>query len=174
MENEIYHKQQIEHIYRSTEVFIDWLEKYKFIEREKELNVLDMACGCGANTMYMANRFKDSQFIGMDINEDFINYDGIKVFINGRYVEFSESTGYPFVLDGSTMIPLRAVSEAFGAKVDWNEYSKTASVSKYDTSVDVTVDSKEMKVKDLNDKIFNSLKKEIEEDIRRWKDFPCL
>lgn len=87
--------------------------------------------------------------------EDFINYDGIKVFINGRYVEFSESTGYPFVLDGSTMIPLRAVSKAFGAKVDWNEYSKTASVSKYDTSVDVTVDSKEMKVKDLNDNSFN-------------------
>jgi hypothetical protein len=28
-------------------------------------------------------------------------------------------------------------------------------------------------LKDLNDKIFNSLKKEIEEDIRRWKDLPC-
>jgi ribosomal protein S13 len=27
-------------------------------------------------------------------------------------------------------------------------------------------------VKDLNDKNFNSLKKEIEEDIRRWKNFP--
>ena len=28
-------------------------------------------------------------------------------------------------------------------------------------------------VKDLNDKSFRSLKKEIEEDIRRWKDLPC-
>jgi hypothetical protein len=28
-------------------------------------------------------------------------------------------------------------------------------------------------VKDLNDKNFESLKKEIEEDIRRWKDLPC-
>jgi len=28
-------------------------------------------------------------------------------------------------------------------------------------------------VKDLYDKIFNSLKKEIEEDLRRWKDLPC-
>jgi hypothetical protein len=27
-------------------------------------------------------------------------------------------------------------------------------------------------VKDLNDKSFRSLKKEIEEDIRRWKDLP--
>jgi hypothetical protein len=28
-------------------------------------------------------------------------------------------------------------------------------------------------VKDLHDKIFKSLKKEIEEDLRRWKDLPC-
>jgi hypothetical protein len=28
-------------------------------------------------------------------------------------------------------------------------------------------------VKDLYDKNFKSLKKEIEEDLRRWKDVPC-
>jgi hypothetical protein len=28
-------------------------------------------------------------------------------------------------------------------------------------------------VKDLNDKNFKSLKKEIKEDLREWKDFPC-
>ena len=28
-------------------------------------------------------------------------------------------------------------------------------------------------VKDLYDKIFKSLKKEIKEDLRRWKDLPC-
>jgi hypothetical protein len=32
--------------------------------------------------------------------------------------------------------------------------------------------TKEMK--DLYDKNFKSLKKEIEEDLRRWKDLPCL
>jgi hypothetical protein len=31
--------------------------------------------------------------------------------------------------------------------------------------------TKEMK--DLYEKNFKSLKKEIEEDLRRWKDFPC-
>ena len=30
-----------------------------------------------------------------------------------------------------------------------------------------------MEVKDLYDKNFKSLKKEIEEDLRRWKDLPC-
>ena len=29
-------------------------------------------------------------------------------------------------------------------------------------------------VKDLYDKNFKSLKKEIEEDLRKWKDLPCL
>jgi len=29
------------------------------------------------------------------------------------------------------------------------------------------------KVKDLYDKKFKSLKKEIKEDLRRWKDLPC-
>jgi hypothetical protein len=29
-------------------------------------------------------------------------------------------------------------------------------------------------MKDLYDKNFKSLKKEIEEDLRRWKDLPCL
>jgi hypothetical protein len=29
-------------------------------------------------------------------------------------------------------------------------------------------------VKDLHDKNFKSLKKEIKEDLRRWKDLPCL
>jgi hypothetical protein len=28
-------------------------------------------------------------------------------------------------------------------------------------------------VKDIYDKIFKSLKKEIEEDLRKWKDLPC-
>jgi hypothetical protein len=28
-------------------------------------------------------------------------------------------------------------------------------------------------MKDLYDKNFKSLKKEIEEDLRRWKDLPC-
>jgi hypothetical protein len=37
-------------------------------------------------------------------------------------------------------------------------------------NLDVTL-SKE--VKDLYDKIFKSLKKEIEEVLRRWKDLPC-
>jgi len=82
--------------------------------------------------------------------EDYLSYDGIKVYINGRYVEFSESSGYPFVENGSTMIPLRAVSEAFGSKIICNPDIQTVTVGKYDKEVLVSVGSSEMKVKDLD------------------------
>ena len=33
------------------------------------------------------------------------------------------------IVDESTMIPLRAVSEALGAKVEWNQQSNTVSLN---------------------------------------------
>lgn len=33
------------------------------------------------------------------------------------------------IIDGSTMIPLRAVGEALGAKVDWNQTNKMVSIN---------------------------------------------
>lgn len=49
------------------------------------LNILDMACGCGANTMYMANRFAEKQFTGIDINEEFISYGNEKIKEHCQY-----------------------------------------------------------------------------------------
>ncbi len=69
-----YHVKQMEHIYRSTEIFVNWLEERGIMGNGQQLKVLDMACGTGANTIYMANRFRESQFVGMDINEEFIDY----------------------------------------------------------------------------------------------------
>ena len=37
----------------------------------------------------------------------------------------------------------------------------------------VTNNMKYLGVKDLYDKSFKSVKKEIKEDLRRWKDLPC-
>lgn len=36
--------------------------------------VLDMACGAGANMLYMGNRHENIQFVGMDIDQEYINY----------------------------------------------------------------------------------------------------
>lgn len=37
-------------------------------------NILDMACGAGANILYMGNRHEKIQFVGMDISKEFIDY----------------------------------------------------------------------------------------------------
>ena len=67
--------------------------------------------------------------------EDYLQYDGIKVFINGRYVEFNDSMGYPYAENGTTMIPLRAVAETFNANVGWNSWWKMAYVDKHGKEV---------------------------------------
>lgn len=68
-----YHEKQVEKPYRSTEVFINWLENMHFLNHDGEFNICDMACGGGANAIYLANHFKNIMFTGIDINEELIN-----------------------------------------------------------------------------------------------------
>ena len=42
-----YHEKQVEKPYRSTEVFINWLENMHFLNHDGEFNICDMACGGG-------------------------------------------------------------------------------------------------------------------------------
>lgn len=63
--------------------------------------------------------------------EDFVVDNGIKIFINGRLVEFNDSIGYPYFSNGRTMIPLRAVADTFNAHVGWNNNKATAYVDKH-------------------------------------------
>jgi len=46
----------------------------------------------------------------------------ISVVVNGEYVNFDVQ---PQIINGRTMIPLRAVAESFGAEVDWYEESQS-------------------------------------------------
>lgn len=45
------------------------------------------------------------------------SYQEISIYINGNKVETDVS---PQIIDGRTMVPIRFVAEAFGAKVDWD------------------------------------------------------
>ena len=58
-----YHKKQHKKIYRSTELFIKFIEKY---EKLNNKIILDLGCGAGANTIYLAKKYKNSNFIGID------------------------------------------------------------------------------------------------------------
>ncbi|MDP4133088.1 MAG: copper amine oxidase N-terminal domain-containing protein, partial [Bacillota bacterium] len=64
-----------------------------------------------------------------------LSAQNINVIIDGKTVSFNESTGYPFIDKGRTMVPLRGAMEAFGAQVSWNPQENAAKVVKDSTTV---------------------------------------
>lgn len=68
-----------------------------------------------------------------------IEYNGAKVRVNGKLIKFSNQG--PLVLNGSTLIPVRSVSEFLGAKVSWDESSKCASITKGKTNIKLYIDN---------------------------------
>ena len=59
-----------------------------------------------------------------------VTYDNVKVVVDGRQVQFGkDSKGKqiePFIYNGTTYLPLRAVAEALGKEVQWDKNTKTA------------------------------------------------
>jgi len=82
----------------------------------------------------------------------------IKITINGSVLEPKDANGSdvePFIIDGTTYLPLRAISEALDLKVNWNEETNTVIIS----SIDGETEAKESAIaNETNDK--NENKKE--------------
>ena len=58
----------------------------------------------------------------------------IKVYVNDTRLTFDVP---PFFIKGFTMVPVRAAFEALGAKVEWDNYTKTATITRGGTEVRV-------------------------------------
>lgn len=56
----------------------------------------------------------------------------VEVKFDGKYVSFDV---LPQIINDRTMIPVRAVAEAFGAKVDWDEPTETVSIESGKTKI---------------------------------------
>ena len=67
--------------------------------------------------------------------------DEIKVAIDGEYVEFDVN---PQIVNERTMVPLRAIFEALGAEVEWDDSTKTVFAMKDDVLVTATIGSTKM------------------------------
>lgn len=63
----------------------------------------------------------------------------ITVNVNGKMVI---SDAEPTVIDGRTLLPLRAAAEALNAKVDWNESANQATITKDNITLVFTVNQK--------------------------------
>ncbi len=70
-------------------------------------------------------------------------FAGVGVAIDGQKVNFTASTGAPFVDSASrTQVPLRAAMESFGCQVSWDNATRTAIVQRGTTTVKVPVGKK--------------------------------
>lgn len=73
--------------------------------------------------------------------QDYLNYDGVKVFVNGRYVDFDTNLGYPIGRNGRNYVPVRVVAETFGAKVTWDKWEQKVIICKGKERVELFVGS---------------------------------
>jgi len=67
------------------------------------------------------------------------NYVNVKVY--DQYIDFSSIDQWPFIENGRTMVPLRAVFEVLNCDVKWEESSKSAVVEYGTTKVIIPADS---------------------------------
>ena len=64
--------------------------------------------------------------------------DDITVTVNGETVVFDQQ---PIIVDGRTLVPIRAVCEKIGATVDWDSTSETVTISKNTIVLKLTIGS---------------------------------
>ena len=62
--------------------------------------------------------------------------DGIKIFLNGRQLEFDVE---PMIINGRTMVPMRVIFEVLGAEVSWDGQTQTAIGETKKTTVKITI-----------------------------------
>lgn len=67
--------------------------------------------------------------------------DGIKTYYNNKKINFSKTK--PKVENGRTLVPIRAITEAMGAKVDWDGKTSTATITRDDVSIKLKIGDKE-------------------------------
>ena len=66
--------------------------------------------------------------------------EAIKITIDGKILKTDVS---PIIIEGRTLVPFRAIFEAFGCKVAWDEPSRTVTAEQGDESVSLVINDRE-------------------------------
>lgn len=81
--------------------------------------------------------------VGLLMAQEAVSMEALPPLVNvellGETVLFSDQV--PVIMDGRTLVPLRAVAEMCGLAVDWNDDTRTVTVTDGETLVELTVDS---------------------------------
>jgi len=75
---------------------------------------------------------------GIEAKALVISFDSIKVIIDGELQQFEQP---PVVVNGTTLVPMRAIFERLGAKVEWNQQQRSVKATKGDTTIELKLGS---------------------------------
>ncbi len=95
----------------------------------------------GINGVQDVNSF--AQLYLVNANEE--APDEISVYVNGGKLTFDQA---PIIMNDRTLVPLRAIFEALGAEVSWDDTAKTALAVKDDVKLSVKIGDSVMKAND--------------------------
>jgi hypothetical protein len=70
--------------------------------------------------------------------------DDIKILIDGKKLQ---SDVLPIIIDNRTFVPFRAIAEALGAEVDWNDSDRAVTITKDDKTAILVIDNKNVVIK---------------------------
>ena len=87
-----YHKKQFEKVYRSTELFIEWLSS--FLDKSAGNKICDLACGGGANIAYMQQKYPKIVFEGIEINKELVSLGNKELDKRGNRAKIFEGDLY--------------------------------------------------------------------------------
>ncbi len=76
------------------------------------------------------NLSSDTIYIGQNLKIP--STDTVNIVINDKYINISPD---PYIINGTTYVPVRAISEALGASVWWNSESNTVGINKDDNNI---------------------------------------
>lgn len=76
--------------------------------------------------------------------------EGITVTLDGKKIKFDQP---PVIINGRTLVPVRAVFESIGASVGWKAETRTVTIKKGSKSVNLTIGSNIIKTGDKEIKI---------------------
>ena len=68
-------------------------------------------------------------YANSNAEEILAHFNNIKIIVNGQQVEMDDDDVEPFIYEGRTMVPVRFVSEALGADVNWDNKTKTVIIN---------------------------------------------
>ena len=69
-------------------------------------------------------------------DEAIIEAPAINVLLNGQTIAFDQP---PIIIDGRTLVPLRAIFEALGATVDWDGNTQTVTATRDNIVIKITI-----------------------------------